>query len=237
MLLISAAALACAAAPVVAQDSLPAIIKDHWAWTLEQSPTFATSLGVRDYDDQLGDSSLAGFDAAIENQKAILARLEALDAAALTPSDRINLDLLKLDLESEIDASAFGGKYLAITNRRGPHTFITGLPDDLPFFTTADYESYVKRLDAAPAYFEGVGERLVKGVETGWVQPCASMAGFEKTIRFHVVDKPADSALMTPFDVKPAAISAKDWKRLKLAAEGAVANKVVPAIVRFADFY
>ncbi len=237
ILSITVAALACAAAPAMAQDSLQAVIKDHWAWTLEQSPTFATSLGVRAYDDRLGDSSLAGYDVAIEDQKAFLARLKALDAAALTPADRLNLDLLTLDLESEMDASAFGGKYLAITNRRGPHTFITGLPDDLPFFTTADFESYVKRLGAAPAFFNGVTERLSKGVETGWVQPCASMAGFEKTIRFHVVEKPADSALMTPFDVKPDAVSAKDWKRLKSAAESVVGTDVVPAIARFADFY
>jgi uncharacterized protein (DUF885 family) len=231
------AAAAAAAAPAFAEDSLDAIIKDHWAWTLEQSPTFATSVGVRDYDDRLGDSSLAGRDAAVEDQKKFLARLDALDAGALEGEARVNYDLLKLDLQNDVDASKFGGKYLAISNRYGPHTFLTGLPDDLPFFTVSDYESYVKRLGAAPAYVDGVIERLAKGVETGWVQPCASMAGYEKTIRFHVVDKPADSAMMRPFDVKPAAIAAKDWKRLKAGAEAAVAQKAIPAIARFADFY
>jgi uncharacterized protein (DUF885 family) len=223
--------------PAFAQDTLQTIIKDHWAWTLEQSPTFATSLGVRDYDDQLGDSSLAAYEAAVEDQKAFLARLEALDETALQNDDRVNYDLLTLDLQNEIAASKFGGKYLAVTNRYGPHTFITGLPDDLPFFTLADYESYVKRLNAAPAYIGGVIERLSKGVETGWVQPCASMAGYEKTIRFHVVDKAADSAMMRPFDAKPATVSAKDWKRLQAAAERAVVDEAVPAIARFADFY
>lgn len=232
-----AAAMTLFVSPAFAQDTLQTIIKDHWAWTLEQSPTFATSLGVRDYDDQLGDSSLAAYEAAVEDQKAFLARLEALDETALQNDDRVNYDLLTLDLQNEIAASKFGGKYLAVTNRYGPHTFITGLPDDLPFFTLADYESYVKRLNAAPAYIGGVIERLSKGVETGWVQPCASMAGYEKTIRFHVVDKAADSAMMRPFDAKPATVSAKDWKRLQAAAERAVVDEAVPAIARFADFY
>ncbi len=234
---IALAAMMSASPPASAQETLSAVIKDHWAWTLEQSPTFATSLGVRDYDDRLGDSSLAGYDAAVEDQKAFLARLEALDEAALEGEDRVNYDLLKLDLENEIEASKFGGKYLAVTNRAGPHTFLTGLPDDLPFFTTADYESYVKRLDAAPAYVDGIIGRLQEGVETGWVQPCESMTGYEKTIRFHVVDQPADSALMAPFRDKPASVSSTDWKRLKAGAERAVADKAVPAIARFADYY
>ncbi|HBK90074.1 MAG TPA: DUF885 domain-containing protein [Parvularcula sp.] len=234
---ILAAAIVFLASPAFAQDTLQAVIKDHWAWTLENSPVFATSLGVRDYDDRLQDSTLAAYEAAVEDEKRFLARLDALDAAALAPGDRVNYDLLKLDLENDVEASKFGGKYLAISNRSGPHTFITGLPDDLPFFTVADYESYAARLAAAPAYVDGVIERLSKGVETGFVQPCASMEGYGKTIRYHIVDDPADSAMMRPFDAKPAAISAKDWKRLEAAARRAVAEKAIPAIARFADFY
>jgi len=229
--------LAFAAAPALAADSLQSVIKDHWAWSLAQSPTFATSVGVRDYDDRLQDSSLAAYETAVEDQRRFLARLEALDESALSPADRVNYDLLKLDLENDIEAARFGGKYLAISNRRGPHTFLTGLPDDLPFFTVADYESYVKRLNAAPAYVEGVIGRLEKGIETGWVQPCEAMTGFEKSIRFHLVADARESAMMAPFDAKPATISDKDWKRLKDAGLRAVAEKAVPAIARFADFY
>ncbi len=165
------------------RDSLDQIIRDHWSWTLEQSPTFATSLGVRDYDDRLGDPSIAAMDAAIESEKEFLRRLEALDRGALTDEEKLNFDLLVLDLKNDIDGAAFGGKYLAITNRAGPHTFITGLADDLPFFTKADFESYVKRLAAAPAYLDAVIARLQAGVDAGWTQPCAPMDGYEKTIR------------------------------------------------------
>ncbi len=226
-----------AAGPALAADSLDAVIKDHWAWSLAQSPTFATSVGVRDYDDRLQDSSLAAYDAAVEDQKRFLARLEALDESALSAADRVNYDLLTLELEDDVEAARFGGKYLAISNRRGPHTFLAGLADDLPFFTAADYESYVKRLNAAPAYVEGVIGRLEKGIEAGWVLPCEAMSGYEKTIRFHVVADARESAMMAPFDAKPSTIAEKDWKRLKDAALRAVADKAVPAIARFAEFY
>ena len=218
-------------------DILDKIISDHWAWTLEQGPTFATTLGVRDYDDKLGDPSLAAYDAGIEAEKEFLRRLAALDRDALSGDQRLNLDLLELDLKNDIDGSAFGGKFMAITNRAGPHTFITGLPDELPFFTKADYQSYVTRLGAAPAYMDATIARLTEGVKAGWTQPCAPMEGYERTIRFHVVNNADDSALMAPFKIKPASISTGDWKKLKTAAQAAVMKSAVPAIAKFADFY
>lgn len=220
-----------------AADSLDQIMRDHWAWKLEQSPTFATTLGVRDYDDRLGDPSLAAYDAGVVAEKEFLGRLEALDEGALSAGEQLNRDLLALGLRNDIDGAAFGGKYMAITNRSGPHTFITGLPDDLPFFAKADYESYVKRLGAVPAYMDATIERLGEGVKTGWTQPCAPMEGYEKTIRFHIVSKAEESALMAPFKSKPATISDRDWKKLKASAEAAVMSEAVPAIAKFADFY
>ena len=218
-------------------DSLNRIIADHWAWTLETNPTFATTLGVREYDDRLDDPSLAAFDAGIEMEKGFLARLEALDADALDAAQRVNYDLLTLDLRNDIEGAAFGGKYMAITNRYGPHNHITDLPDELPFFTKADFKSYVARLNAAPAYMDAAIARLSAGVEAGWTQPCAPMEGFDQTIRHHVVDKAEDSVLMKPFEAKPSTIGARDWNKLKTAAEKAVMGAAVPAIRQFADFY
>lgn len=234
---IAALSLGTALAADAERDSLDRIIRDHWSWTLEQSPTLATTLGVRDYDDRLGDPSLAAYDAGISAEKEFLRRLAALDRNALADDERLNVDLLSLDLKNDIDGAAFGGKYLAITNRAGPHTFIAGLPDDLPFFSKADYESYAARLDAVPAYIDAMIARLNEGVKAGWTQPCAPMEGYEQTIRFHVVKNADDSALMAPFKMKPATISDRDWKKLKAATQSAVMTSVVPAIAKFADFY
>lgn len=237
--LVSAAALVLSASGAFAadSDSLDQIIKDHWAWTLERNPTFATSLGVRDYDDRLDDASLAAYDAGITAEKEFIQRLDALDPSSLDEEASLNARLLRLDLQNDVDGSAYGGRYMAITNRSGPHTFLAGLPDDLPFFSKADYESYIKRLSTAPAYFDGVIETLAAGVKAGWVQPCAPMAGYEDTIRFHIVDKASDSVLMSPFKSKPRSIADSDWRKLKSSAEKTVMARAVPAIRKFAEFY
>ena len=234
---IAALSIGTAFAGEAESDSLERVISDHWSWTLEQSPTFATTLGVRKYDDKLSDPSLAAYDASILAEKEFLRRLAALDRNALSEDERLNLDLLSLDLKNDIDASAFGGKFMAITNRAGPHTYIMGLPDELPFFTKADYQSYVTRLGDVPAYMDAAIARLDEGVKAGWTQPCEPMDGYEQTIRFHIVKKADESALMAPFKTKPASISDGDWMKLKSAAQTAVMKSVVPAIAKFADFY
>ncbi|NWG71897.1 MAG: DUF885 domain-containing protein [Parvularculaceae bacterium] len=221
----------------LAADSLDAIIADHWAWNLEQNPVEATRQGVRKYDNLLPDRSLAADDAALAKKMEFLARLDALESGGLSDRDRLNRDLLRLDLARDIEGATFGGRYLAITNRAGPHTFLAGLPDDLPFFTKADYESYIARLNAAPKYVDGTIERLKAGVKEGWTQPCAPMEGFEKSIAFHVVDDPAKSALHRPFDKRPASISPADWKKLTAAGAAAIREKAVPAVAAFGRFY
>lgn len=213
------------------------VMNDHWAWALEQNPTFATSLGVRDYDDRLGSVSLEA--AALQDAKSVefLERLEAIDADALNAESRVNYDLLRLQLQNNIAAEPFGMEYILMTNRAGPHTNLTGLPDRLPFFTKADYESYITRLDDIPRYLEEAEETLRAGATSGWTQPCAPMEGVEKSIRFHVVDSANDSVFMKPFAEKPATISAPDWWRLNIQVNRAIKREVLPAFEQYADFY
>lgn len=238
------------APPAVAQDdaeqttetesaavALQSIIDDHWAWGMSESPVFATSLGIREYDTELGDQSLAGQARREAKTKEFVARLEALETTGLSEEELVNYKLLLLDLKNDVEAAKYGGKYFLMTNRFGPQSSITGLPDRLPFFTLTDYESYVARLQAAPEYLEGATETLRAGAEAGWTRPCEAMEGVEASIRYHVVDDANDSVLMKPFENQPATISTRNWRQLKADAADAISDNVVPALAAFADFY
>ena len=110
------------------------IMDAHWSTVLQQNPTFATSLGVRDYDDKLSDPSLAAYDKSVELTKSFVSQLDSINVSALKPDHQLNHSLLKLELETEVEASEFGGKYLIINNRSGPHLQLTNLVGRLPFF-------------------------------------------------------------------------------------------------------
>ena len=218
-------------------EGLAPILDDHWAMVLAESPTFATSLGVRDHDTELSDPSLAAYEAGIAARRALLERLAALDEAALSEDDRLNRDLLTLDLEGEVEASRHGGRYMLVTNRGGPHLSLTGLPERLPFRSEADYASYVARLGAMPAYMDAATERLRAGLGAGWVQPCAPMTGYEDSISVHVVADPDASVFMDPFEARPAGVGEAAFARFEEEARARVADGVIPALDDFLAFY
>ncbi len=225
------------AKPAHQNEAFQALLDEHWAWVMAQNPTFATSLGVRDYDDQLGDPSLEAYEAEIVAQKEFLTRFESLDPALLSADNRLNRDLMLLELRNNVAAAAFGGKYMNITNRGGPHMSMTRLADRLPFFTHADYQSYVKRLAAVPSYMEKATARSRAGVKAGWVQPCAPMAGYEKSISTHIVDQAEDSTFLKPFKKKPATMSDADFDALRTQAAFIIGGEIIPALEKFETFY
>ena len=213
------------------------LLDKHWNWSLSLSPVFATSLGVRDYDDQIGDPSLEAYAAQIEKTKAFLADFNALDVSALSEDNQLNHKLMTLQLETDIEASQFGGKYMIMTNRGGPHLTVTGMASRLPFYSAADYQSYIARLGAMPDYMEKATDRLRAGLEAGWSQPCAPMRGFETSIETHLVEDVQDSVLMMPFKTKPKSLSDAAFNDFKAQAQSAIGNQVIPALETFKAFY
>jgi len=220
-----------------APDRFQELLTEHWDWQLENSPTFATSLGVRDFDDKLSDPSLSAYDDSIKTAQKFLDTLNDIPAGSMSAEDQLNAQLLKLDLENQIAVSKFGGKYMIMTNRRGPHTQMTGLPNQLPFFKAADYQSYVARLSAMPEFMEKATARLQAGIEAGWVQPCAPMEGFETSIQTHIVSDVSDSNLMSPFKKKPASMNQAAFDEFKAQAETQIKNDILPALKKFESFY
>jgi uncharacterized protein (DUF885 family) len=229
-------ALAVPAFATPSQD-LSRVIEDHWAWTLKQNPTLATELGVRTYDTTLGEQSPASIDAATREMQGFVARLEKIPPATLSAPEKLNRAILLRDLSTTVRGMAFGEKYMLFTNRGGWHSSFASRPFDMPFFTKADFESFIARLNDYPRYnAEGIATTRL-ALKGGYTQYCQSMLGFEKTIKAHVADKVSDSVFMRPFDKKPASIADADFAALKARAEDAVSHKVIPAYAAFYDFY
>ncbi len=232
-----ALALAIPATTLASDADFEDLMDRHWQATLAAYPTFASSLGVRDYDNDLSDPSLEAFEARTAQSAAFLNELNAIDRNELSKANKLNLDLLKLDLENALEDARHGGKYMTMTNRGGPHLDLTSLVNRLPFFTEANYQSYVARMGKMADYMSKSTERLRTGLEAGWVQPCAPMQGFEESIKTHLVDDPKSSTFMSPFDEQPTVISDAAFKRMKNEALGIVSNQILPAFSDFLDFY
>jgi len=213
------------------------LLSQHWQADLEANPEFATSLGVRDFDDRLSDPSLAAYEQSVVQAKEFLTQAQSINADQLSAANQLNHALLVLELSDQIAASEYGGRYMIMTNRGGPHLTLTNLVGRLPFFKLVDYQSYVDRLSAIPDYMSKATARLQAGLDAGWVQPCEPMQGFEKSIETHIVERAKESVFYQPFSKADAKLDSAELQKLEKQALRTIDKKIVPSFKAFADFY
>ena len=92
-----AASILATAAPALAgpPEDFKALTDEYWADAMRENPTFASAIGVHDYDDRLDDVSLAGQDRRAAASAGYLKRLNAIADDGLSPADRINKAILR----------------------------------------------------------------------------------------------------------------------------------------------
>jgi uncharacterized protein (DUF885 family) len=236
--LAGAALLAAAPAAAAPADDFKRLLDDHYAWLLRDSPTYATSLGVRDYDDRIEDLSLAARDRQALEAAAFLARLERIPAEALAPADRVNRAILKRGLEESIEANRFGQRVMLFTTYAGWHQNFAGLADNLPFRTAADYESYLTRLGLYPKQNDAALDITGQAVRGGFVLPCSVLGNYEKGISGVIADDPAKSRFYEPFTrPRPADIGESQWAAMQARARKLVTEVLNPAYAKHLAFY
>lgn len=237
-LLLGAIALVSTSAAAAPADDFAALRDAVWQDVLNDNPRLATSLGDRRGDGRLEDLSYAASERQIASAAAYLARLENIDAAALPKTDRIDHLILKRSLETAVEGAKYGqDRYTLFTNRGGWHMNFAGLPEESPFFTAADYDSYVRRLETYGRQNADGIDMTRRAIKAGYTQPCIPMQGFEKTIAGQIADRPESSSFFAPFKTRPATITEDEWQTLKSRARAAIETAVIPAYRSFAQFY
>ena len=243
-----ALALACVVLPIAAIAQTPAeqtetqayetLREAIWQATLNADPQLATSIGDRRGDGKLGDLSEAEYDRQIAQARDWIAKLDAIDVSALPEDLGIDRAILRRSLADTVAASAFDqSRYILFTNRGGWFTGFASLPYRSPFFTQADYESYVARLEQYSALNSQGIERSRQALSRGLTQPCEVMEGFDQRIAQQIHEDPQSSPFWRPFAQRPATIDEAAWSQLQDRARTALTENVFPAYRAFLDFY
>lgn len=212
--------------------------EEVWQATLDTNPGLATSIGDRRGDGKLSDLSLAEYDRQIAESRAFLGRLEAIDPAQLPVDLRVDYAILRRSFDDGLAGAAFDhSRYVLFTNRFGWFTMLGALATRSPFFTLADYESYVSRLEGYAAMNAQGLVRSREAVARGLTQACEPMEGLGQQLNRMMFDDATTTPYWKPFAEQPATISDADWATLKERAETALESEVAPALAEFRAFF
>ena len=208
----------------------------EWDYTMEQNPTWASSLGDRRWNDRWDDDSLEAVAKREEHARATLARFNKIERANLSPADQLNYDLFKKNLEEQIAGFKFR-MYLLPINQRGGIQTADELGDQLRFQTVKDYEDWLARLKALPAAMEQQIALMREGAKAHIMWPKIVLERVPNQIDKQIVDNPEESPFFKPCKKFPDDIAAADRTRLTKAARDAIATGVVPAFQKLKRYF
>jgi prolyl oligopeptidase len=227
---------------VAAQDKnaatqrLYALFEAEWQSNLENSPTFASYLGDKRYNNRWNDLSLEAIRKGNERNVQALAKLKQIDRAGLSEANRLNYDLFQKDLENSIESFQYQF-YLLPINQSGGIQTTDDLANFLSFETAKDYDDWIARLNAFPAYTDQTIGLLREGKAKGIVWSKLVLNRIPPQIDKQIVDAPEKSAFYSPFRQMSKNVSASEQTRLQNLARQAISEKVIPSYRKFKDYF
>ena len=82
------------------------LLAERWEYTLRTSPTFATILGDKRWNDKMDDFSQKAIDDDLEESKKYFARFEAIDTTGFPEQEVLNKTLMVRDLRFALEGRA-----------------------------------------------------------------------------------------------------------------------------------
>lgn len=217
----------------VVDPGLRALLREHWAWSLERSPRGATMLGVHAYDARLEAHGLQAEARDLAAIQAFLDKARAIDPAALSPGDRLELELFRLELENSVAEEGCHFSRWAISARSNPVSDWNDLPEQHQVTDLGSGRSYVARVHGVAATVRGDLELLIAGGDAG-LYPSAESA---RRVIVLFEDQLAKPVAEWPMAAPAAALAQIDGGQA-LAQEllDALETEVRPAFVSYRDF-
>ena len=216
--------------------ALQALLDANWDYTMEQAPTWASSLGDRRWNDRWEDLSTDALEKHHDHDLDLLAKLRKINRRRLAPADQLNLDLALYETELALDEYSHRWFLVPLNQREGIQT-ADELADALRFDTVKDYEDWLGRLRGFNTLMAQTIALMREGIREHRVQPKITMQRVPAQIEKQLTATPEASPFFKPFTHFPASIPQPDRLRLTSAARDAVRSEILPAYQRLKEFF
>lgn len=232
-----AGAPAASAKESVADQKFQALYEKEWKW---RQASFGSV--DEDSDDTAGNDHLPDVSAVAQAGRLkvwtdALHQLDGIDAAKLSPENRINLAVYRPQVE---DLAA----EVRLRGYEMPFNSDSSFWSDLAFMARqqmhgiGEYDAYIARLNDVPRYFDQQIDNMRAGLARGFSVPRAVLDGRDVSIATMAgLEDPTAASFYEPFKQLPAQIPAAEQQRLRAAAAAAIGQRMVPAYAKLLKFF
>ncbi|MFY8275298.1 DUF885 domain-containing protein [Pseudoalteromonas sp. SSDWG2] len=172
-----------------------------------------------------------------EQRMALLGKLDAIDVSALSDENQINLNIIRAQVQNQVDEYLYNAHYMPLTSEYGFHSSLSFMVQRGDYSSKEGFETYLERLSQVPRFFEQNIYWMNKGLETGLTQPKAVLEGYEESIAAYLVKEATESEFYAPFKNNTAGVSDEEFAKLQRQAQQVIAQQVIPAYQGYYDFF
>jgi uncharacterized protein (DUF885 family) len=225
-----------AASVATRSKALSTLLADIWQDRLKHSPEFASSIGDKQYNDQLTDYSAKEVNATLSRGRDYIQRLSEIDTTGLPEQERLSADLMLRSLIEAQEGAKFKEWEMPVNQFNGIHTDLAQLPSRLQFDSVKDYDDYIARLKKVPTAFSQIMTNMQLGVDEGRTPPQYLMEKVLVQTQTLANQKAEESPFALPLKTFPKSVGAAEQKRISTDMLQTISTDVLPSYKRFAGF-
>lgn len=215
---------------------LTQLFSQSFLYELSLSPSSATYLGFKKYDDRWADlTSKKRHETSLSLHKT-LDSINKINPQQLSSENKLNYTLFKRKLLLQIEGESFPSEFFVLTQMDGPQRNIPATLASMPTKTLADYNHIISRLKDMPRYLNQAQALMEKGLSEDITPPQITLADVPRQIKSIIPEDPLASPLLAAFTKFPHTFSSKQKNKLRLEARTLYAEKVKPAWQKLLTF-
>ncbi|MGX1113506.1 uncharacterized protein (DUF885 family) [Pseudoalteromonas sp. MBR-15] len=167
----------------------------------------------------------------------LLAELDAIDRDKLSEENRINLTILRGQVQNSVDEYVFNTHYMPLTSEYGFHSSLSFMISSSDYTKAKDYDVYLAKLQQIPRFFQQNIGWMRKGLEVGLTQPQAVLEGYQDSITAYIVDDATQSEFYKPFLKNTSGLSESEFLQRQQQAQKIIKEQVIPAYQGYLTFF
>lgn len=219
---------------------LSALLDKYYEERMQLFPLEATINGDNRYNDQLPIDFTDSYRTKLKSfYNRYLVYISKFERETLNANDQLSYDIFKRDMQVYLDGLSFHDNYAPLNQFESLHLVFSQLGSGSviqPFVTVKDYDNWLQRMAAFPAYADSAIVYFRKGISSGYVLPQALVKKMIPQMQAMVVTDPAQSLFYGPVKQMPATFNEADKKRLTDAYTNAINTAITPAFQKLGNF-
>ncbi|MFT4690577.1 MAG: hypothetical protein ACI9OD_002793 [Limisphaerales bacterium] len=227
--------LAATAAPSEAKK-LHGLFGREWDYEMQRRPVWASILGDRRWNNRWETRSKQAEITHELHQKRVLELMRRIDRSKLTADDQLNYDLFQQSAQRDIEQGTMM-LYLMPMNHRDGVQSLDETAAALRFETVKDYEDWLDRMEALPAYIDQTVELMKEGILRRIVHARVVMERVPRQLAKQIVEEPEQSPFYKTFAKFHRNIPEGEQLRLESEAWTVIKKDIVPAFAKFKIFF